>query len=151
MRKSAFTSSLIVASVLLAVPGCDEKSQTTLKEGVTDAQNRASDTLASGADAAKAAFEDLKKEWAPQLETMNTQLATLKEKAATFKDTQLDGYISQLDAKLGEIKAKLGETFSADGMVALKDNVTKWMGEAKKLYDQASARLAELTKGAAGG
>ena len=103
-----------------------------------------------GAEAQKA-WESIKTQYAPQVDALNNKLTSLKEQAAKFKDTQLDGYISQLDGKVAEIKSKLSGTFSADGLESLKANLGKWMDEAKALYDKAAARLAELTKGAAGG
>jgi hypothetical protein len=138
--------------------GCDEKSQQSIKDSATEARNKAKEAGAAVqeqagelADKAKTAFEDLKQQWAPQIDEMSRNIDTLKADAARFKDTQLDGYINQLSAKMTEIKGKLGEMVSGDGLTALKDNLGKWMDEAKKLYDQAAARLAELTRSAAGG
>ena len=141
MTATAFAASLLAT-------GCDQTSQDNLKEQAADARNKASEVANDAAAKAKAGWDSLKAEYAPQIDQMNEKLATLKTEAAKFKDTQLDGYISQLDTKIRDIKAKLAETFSAEGVDALKQNVRQWMTEAKDLYDKAAARLAELTKSA---
>lgn len=135
------------AAALLAT-GCDQTSQDNLKEQAADARNKATEVANDAAAKAREGWESLKTEYAPQIDQMNEKLAALKTEAAKFKDTQLDGYITQLDAKIRDIKGKLAETFSAEGVDALKQNVSQWMTEAKDLYNKATARLAELTKGA---
>ena len=161
-QKTKSMMSMLVTGVAmtaaLGLAGCDEQSQQSIKESAAEAQSKAKEAGAAVqeqageiADKAKAAFEDLKKEWAPQIDAMNAKVDTLKADAAKFKDTQLDGYINQLSAKMTEIKAKLAEMVSGDGLDSLKENLGRWMDEAKQLYDKAAARVAELTKSAAGG
>jgi hypothetical protein len=138
-------------SIALAIAGCDSKTQDNLKEKAAEAQQQAGQVAGDAMAKAKEGWESLKSEYAPQIEQLGDKVATLKTEAAKFKDTQLDGYISELEGKLGAIQTKLGEAFSADGMASLKDNLAKWTGEAKELYDKAAARVAELAKGAGAG
>ena len=146
----ALTMATMTACTLL-IAGCDEKTQQNLKDKAAEAQSSATEMAKAGLDTAKETYESLKSEYAPQLEEMGAKVADLKEQASKFKDTQLDGYVSQLEAVIGDAKLKLNEAMSADGMTAIKDNMGKWMEEAKSLYGQATARIAELSKSASGG
>ena len=143
------TMAMVIAggAMLLATSGCDKSQQDNLKEQATDAQRRAGDAANDAMAQAKAGWESLKTQYAPQIDAMNEKVATLKTEAAKFKDTQLDGYIAQIDEKLSNVKGKLSETFSSEGFATLKDNVGQWMDDVRQLYDKASARLAELVKG----
>lgn len=149
MWKITATLALATAVSAAVVAGCDEKSQQNLKEKAAEAQNKASQVAGDAMAKAREGFESLKTQYAPQIDELSSQLATLKSQAMKFKDTQLDGYLSQLDTKISEIKSKLGGTLSQDAVTSLKDNMGKWMDEAKGLYEKASARVAELTKSAA--
>lgn len=140
----------LTMTLALAVAGCDEKSVENLKEKAGEAQQKAGEVAGDALAKAKEGWESLKSEYAPQIEQLGAKVETLKSDAAKFKDTQLDGYVTELEGKLGAIKAKLGEAFSADGMTSLKDNLAKWTGEVKDLYDKAAARVAELAKSAGG-
>lgn len=135
-------------AMLLATSGCDKSQTDALKEQAADTQRKAGEVASDAMAKAKEGWESLKTQYTPQIDQMNEKLATLKTEAAKFKDTQLDGYISQIDEKLANIKGKLGETFSSEGFAALKDKIGPWIDEVKGLYDKASARLAELVKGA---
>jgi hypothetical protein len=151
MNKTRQVTRIAMAAGLMALvsAGCDQQSQDNLKEQANQASEKAGQVASDAMAQAKEGWENLQTQYAPKIDELSGKLATLKTEAAKFKDTQLDGYITQLDGKVNEIKSKLGGTFSAENLQALKDNVGKWMEEAKALYDKAAARLAELTSGAA--
>jgi hypothetical protein len=62
-------------------PGCDKSSQDTIKDTTADAQKKAGDTLAK----AKEGWENLKTEYAPQLDELGNKVAKLKEDAASSR------------------------------------------------------------------
>lgn len=136
------------ALVLLAPAGCDKSQQDSLKEQAAEAQKKAGEASSEAIAQAKAGWENLKTQYAPQVDQMNEKLTKLKADAAQFKDTQLDGYIAQIDEKLSNVKGKLAETFSTEGFESMKAKIGPWIDEVKSLYDKAAARLAELVKGA---
>ena len=138
-------------AMLLAVSACDQQTNDNLKEQAADARNKASEAANDALAKAREGWEDLKTQYAPQIDAMNEKFTKLKTDAANYKDTELDGYIAQIDEKLSNVKGKLSETFSEEGFASLKEKVGPWIDEIKALYDKAAARLAELVKSATPG
>ena len=158
--KRAFPCVLAMALAMLALGGCDEKSEREIKERSNQAQDDMSRAVDKAAQAAKdvgaeakQAWESFKTQSQPLIDDMHSKAENLKRDGSAYHDDKLDGMLAQLDAKMRDIGDKLRGAFSSDNMESLKQNINAWMDDAKQLFDRAKARLDELrsSKPATGG
>lgn len=146
------TTILILAAAALLAAGpaaCSKQEEAAPPSASSGGGVMPTDVGSKIGSAAGQAVSALADNYADEIKQQQSQVDALKTSAQTYADDKINGLITSIQSKLEAAQGKLNEIKTADqgSAQALGQEIQTLLGEAKKLYDQATARLAELKKG----